>query len=303
MPAAAKQLLRYLRAGGLGLALVALFGSLPAFALDHFPDQTSQGSIGLQGTITASAPTRGATITTPGSGASFSEVPITVNGTCPSSTLVKIFDNNVFMGSAFCNNGSYTLQISLFSGQNELVARVYDALDQAGPDSNTVIVIFNDAIFDQFGTRPTLSSVYAQRGAPPGQALSWPVLLNGGVGPYAISVDWGDGSQTDLFSQAIPGTLNLKHTYKTAGIYRVIIKATDKNGATAFLQLVGQATGAGQNVNGKDSGDTAIVQREVLWWPALAMFPLIVLAFFVGRRQELFSLRKQLEKSRDKEQG
>ena len=280
----------------LGLSL-ALAG--PA-AADSFPDQTSSGSIGLQGTITTAPPTRGATITTPGNGAVFTTVPITVGGLCPPGVLVKIFSNNVFVGSTVCNNGSYSLQVALFSGQNDLVARVYDALDQSGPDSNTVSVTFNDAQFAQFGTRVTLSSNYAERGAPPGVELEWPVILSGGTGPYAISVDWGDGTPTDLISQSTAGTVTLHHVYKTAGIYKVIVKATDKNGGTAFLQLVGQATGAAQNNSSKNNG-SSLVRTEVLWWPALAMVPLLFAAFWVGQRHELFTLRKQLEKSRDKE--
>jgi hypothetical protein len=270
----------------------------PVQAANQFPDQTSNGSVGLQGTITAAPPTRGATITTPGNGAVFTNVPITVSGICPSGVLVKIFSNNVFVGSVFCSSGSYSLQVNLFSGRNDLVARVYDALDQAGPDSNTVTVTFNDAQFAAFGTHVALSSNYAQRGAPPGETLTWPILLSGGTGPYAISVDWGDGSPSDLSSQAIAGTITIKHIYKNAGIYKVIVKATDKNGGTAFLQLVGQATGATQ-ANGK--GGTAVIKVQVLWWPALAMLPLILGAFWVGRRHELYTLRKRLERSRDQE--
>lgn len=283
-----------------GLQCIALGGALAA---DQFPDQTKSGSVGIQGTITKDAPKQGATITTPSNGAVFTTVPITVNGLCPANTLVKLFSNNVFIGSTFCSGTSYSLQVSLFSGQNDLIARVYDSLDQAGPDSNTVSVTFNDAIVAQFGTRVSLSSIYAQRGAPPGQEIVWPILLSGGTGPYAISIDWGDGTAPELFSQAVAGTINIKHTYKTAGIYKVIVKATDKNGGTAFLQLVGQATGAGQNVSGKSDGSNAIIQKEVLWWPALAMLPLIFGSFWTGRRSELHSLRKQLEKSRDKEEA
>ncbi len=278
---------------------LAFFWAPTASAAGAFPNQQDSGSVGLQGTITTSAPTRAATITTPSNGAIFTTVPITVNGTCPANVLVKIFANNVFVGSAFCANGSYSVQVSLFSGQNELVARVYDALDQSGPDSNVVTVTFNDSQFAQFGTRVTLSSIYAQRGAPPDQEITWPILLSGGTGPYAISVDWGDGTSPDLFSQDIAGTITIKHTYKKAGIYNVIVKATDKNGGTAFLQLIGQATGATQNTSGKNSDSNSIILREVLWWPALAMLPLIFAAFWAGRRSELYSLRKQLEKTRD----
>lgn len=285
----------------IGSLLVALsLVPAQASAAGAFPNQTGSGSVGIQGTITTTPPKQGATITTPSNGAVFTSVPITVSGLCPKDVLVKIFSNNVFVGSTFCTNGSYSVQVDLFSGQNDLVARVYDALDQSGPDSNTVIVTFNDAQFLAFATRIVISSPFAQRGAPPGQELSWPISITGGTGPYAISVDWGDGSPTDLISQGTAGSLTLKHTYKTAGIYKVIIKGTDKNGGTAFLQVVGVATGAGQN-NSKAGDGAALVRTEVLWWPALLMVPLIFAAFWVGRRHELFSLRKQLEKSRDQQ--
>jgi len=277
--------------------LAAVLGGGPAGAADQFPDEQESGSVGLQGTITAKPPTRGATITVPSNGAVFTNVPITISGLCPSNVLVKVFSNNVFIGSALCINGSYSLQADLFPGLNELVARVYDALDQSGPDSNTVSVTYNDANFLQFGTHVSLTSLYAVRGAPPGQELTWPIILSGGIGPYAISVDWGDGTPNDLFTQTGPGSFTIKHIYKTAGVYKVIIKATDKNGGTAFLQLVGQATGATQST-GKGGGGL-IVKKELLWWPAIAMFPLVGASFWVGRRHELYTLRKQLEKTRD----
>ncbi|MEO7364158.1 MAG: PKD domain-containing protein [Candidatus Saccharimonadales bacterium] len=289
----------------LGIAVMTLLLIAPAGstqAVDQFPDQTKSGSVGLQGTISTAPPKTGATITTPGNGATFTTTPITVSGLCPKGLLVKLFANNVFVGAIQCDTGSYSLQVDLFSGQNELVARVYDALDQAGPDSNTVTVTFNSANFIQFGTQVLLTSIYATRGAPPSEELSWPILLSGGTAPYAISVDWGDGSPTDLISQSSSGGFNIKHTYKSAGVYKVIVKATDANGDTAFLQLVGVATGAVQSgAAAKDS--LTSIRTVVIWWPCLLMIPLIVAAFWAGRRNELFVLRKQLEKSRDREQG
>lgn len=278
-----------------------LAGSGTALAVIPPPGPGS-GSVGLEGTISSPPPTQGATITTPSNGAVFTSVPITVSGLCPKNLLVKIFANNVFVGSTTCSSGSYSLQVDLFSGRNDLVARVYDALDQAGPDSNTVSVTFNDAQFAEFGSRVSLSSVYAERGAPPGQELDWPVLLNGGTGPYALSVDWGDGSPTDLLSVSAAGTIPLKHTYKVAGLYKVIVKATDKNGTTAFLQLVAQATGAIQSNTTKSNNNTTTITK-IIWWPLLAMLPLIFAAFWIGRRHELFTIRNRLERSRDKEQS
>ncbi|MBC7708169.1 hypothetical protein H7Y63_03030 [Polaromonas sp.] len=264
------------------------------------PPGPGSGSVGLEGTISSPPPKQGATISSPGNGASFTTTPITVNGLCPTGLLVKLFSNNVFVGSVTCTNGSYSIQIDLFSGQNQLVARVYDALDQAGPDSNTVTVTYTDAKFLQFGTSVSLTSIYATRGANPGEVLEWPIILSGGTGPYAFSVDWGDGSPTDLSSQTFAGTINIKHTYKAAGVYKIIIKATDKNGSTAYLQLVGVAngkvgTGGGTGTNTKSTVSKVII----IWWPMLLLLPLIPAAFWAGQRNELYVIRKKLERTRD----
>jgi len=285
---------QFSRLMGIGLCVMVL-GAIVIFQTTVWAANPApqSGSIGLEGTISTAPPTRGATIAVPANGAVFTGVPITVSGLCPTGLLVKVFANNIFVGSTVCSNGSYSLQISLFSGQNDLVARVYDALDQAGPDSNTVTVTFNDAQFSQFGTQVSLSSVYAERGAPPGTELDWPVLLNGGTGPYAISVDWGDGSPSELISVANPGTVTLKHTYKTAGIYTVIVKATDKNGEIAFLQLVGQATGATQSNSTKSNNGNVVIEKDVIWWPAVAMLPLILAAFWIGQRHGIDKIRRR----------
>jgi hypothetical protein len=285
------------------LAVAVLAGMLywlpaPAGAVTE-----ESGSVGLQGVIPSPPPSRGATIVNPSNGAVFTSVPITVNGICPAGLLVKIFSNGVFVGSTTCNNGSYSLQVDLFSGQNDLVARVYDALDQAGPDSNKVTVTFKDAQFLQFGSRVTLTSVYARRGAPPNSELDWPVLLEGGTAPYAVSVDWGDGTAPDLISVTSAGTVNLKHTYKVAGVYKIVVKATDKTGQKAFLQLVGQATGAVQNQTaGNDSGNL-IIKKELLWWPALEMLPFVLAAFWLGGRHAVEAKQKQIQEAIAKEQA
>ena len=267
----------------LGLFL-AISSTFPASAANPANPAPQSGSIGLEGTISSAPPKSGATITVPGSGTAVTSTPVTVSGLCPNGLLVKIFSNGIFVGSTVCLGGTYSLKVDLFAGRNDLVARVYDALDQPGPDSNTVTVTFNDAQFLRFGTQLSLSSPYGERGAPPGTELDWPVLLSGGVGPYAISTDWGDGTSAELVSASFAGTITLKHTYKTAGLYTVVVKATDKNGAAAFLQLVGQATGAVQN---NKSGGNTNVQTRVVWWPTAVMLPLMLVSFWLGGRYQL----------------
>ncbi len=278
-------------ASALLLVVVGLVFAVPAKAADE------SGSVGLQGRISAPPPTTGATISVPGNGQTFTTLPVTVSGLCPGDLLVKLFKNEVFAGSVQCKNGSYSMLIDLFSGQNELVARVYDNLDQPGPDSNHVTVTFAD----KGGTtvsRPSLTSNFAKRGTSPGKELTWPIVLTGGSGPYAISVDWGDGKAPDLISIGFPGPFEIKHIYDTPGVYNIIVKAVDREGGQAFLQLVGVANGPlsqdqQQDANKDQSGKTKTV---ILWQPAAIMIPLMLSTFWLGRKYELKYLKKRLER-------
>jgi len=258
------------------------------------------GSVGIEGKISSPPPSRGATISIPGNGQSFNTLPVTVSGLCPDDVLVKLFKNNVFAGSAQCRNGSYSIVIDLFTGQNELVARVFDALDQAGPDSNIVTVTFNDPRAGT-GTRPTLTSNFAKRGANPKQTLDWPIILSGGTGPYAVSVDWGDGTSADLISLGFPGTFNISHVYENPGVYNIIIKVTDANGNVAFLQLVGIANGPLSQEDaaaaaGNDQANGTKQQVKILWQPAAILIPLILSTFWLGRKYQMKVLRTKIER-------
>jgi len=259
----------------------------------------SDSPAGIQGKVQTPPPKNAASIATPASGQSFSTMPITVAGLCTTDLLVKVFANNVFVGSALCKNGSYSLQVDLFDGRNDVVARIFDSLDQPGPDSNVVTLTYNNNNFA--GTSVallSLTSPYARRGANPGEQLSWPIVISGGTAPYALSVDWGDGKGASLYSEPFASAVNIDHVYNSAGVYVVIVKATDKNGQTAFLQLVGQANGAIGNSTTGDSKNFAVLattQTKVSWIPVVISAFLMFFAFWLGRRYELTELRKHLE--------
>ncbi len=256
---------------------------------------SASGSTGIQGTVPGPPPSRGATIDIPSNGQSFSNLPITVSGLCPDNTTVEIYKNNVFAGSADCSHGSYSLQIDLFDGRNDLVAKVFDNLNQAGPNSNTVTVTYQSAV-PVGGQRITLTTQFSKRGANPGEVLTWPITLSGGVGPYAISVDWGDSSNPDLISESAPGNFNIQHTYAQAGVYKVTVKATDSKGDSAFLQLVAIANGPAKLTGGNTSNTNTIIQTKVLLWPVIALFILMLASFFIGRRHQLEAIRNKLKK-------
>ncbi|MCA9327945.1 PKD domain-containing protein, partial [Candidatus Saccharibacteria bacterium] len=246
-----------------GACLLALFVFVyEVSAITQLPIPSPiPGSYGLEATKRKPPPTEAATLTTPGNGASFTTSPITVNGICPKDLLVQVYNNGVFVGSVLCKTGSFSIQVTLFAGTNELTAIVYDELDQAGPVSNSITVTYTDLRLTAFGQLITLTSSYGRRSAPAGQTLSWPLQLAGGTGPYAFSIDWGDGSAADLKSQALPGVVSINHVYKKAGVYQVNVRVTDTNGVSAFIQLVAVASGkvdaSTANTGDKTSGGPA----------------------------------------------
>lgn len=260
---------------------------------------TQDGSVGIEGVIPADPPSQAPTINIPSNGQNFNTLPINVSGLCKSDLLVQVFKNNIFAGSVTCAGGSYSMQIDLFDGKNDLVARQYDALNQASPDSNLVSVTFSTG-FAASGPRLSLTTLYAKRGADPGTVLTWPITLSGGKGPYAISIDWGDQSKTDLISRAEPGNIDLEHTYNKSGIYNIVIKATDSSGQTAFLQVVGVANGPiQQSAAGGNTITATTPALPIFFWIILALlFPILLSTFWLGKKHQLQKIRDNLRRGK-----
>lgn len=279
---------------------VVVMLATPVHALNPIPvPDPKPNSYGLEATKKQPPPTTAPTISTPGNGASYSTSPITVAGICTTGLLVQVYNNGVLVGAVDCKNGSFSIQISLFTGQNDITAIQYDDLDQASPISNTVTVMFNNGTSGTaFSSPMTLTSNYGRRAANPNSDLTWPLILSGGLGPYAFSIDWGDGSQPELKSQAVAGVVNISHVYKQAGLYRVTVKVTDSNGQSAYLQLIAIANGKPVNASGATDGnkssDSPLV--KVMWIPAVISVFLLIPTYWLGRRSMMVSLRRKLEK-------
>jgi hypothetical protein len=280
-----------------GLAVLAVLFSIALYT-PTAEMATRSGSVGVEAVVPSNAPTTPATISLPNNGQTFSENPITVSGLCQGSLIVKIFKNGVFAGAVECRSGSYSLVVDLFDGRNELVARVYDNLDQPGPDSNTVVVNFR-AGSEDVGNRVSLSSLFAKRGANPGEPLRWPLILEGGQGPYALNVDWGDGSVPQLISRSSAGTFDISYQYARPGVYNLVIKATDVNNSVAFLQLVAVANG---KLVDNTAGTLSEVDRQdlgfsvtMLWIPILALLLISIIAFWLGKRHAISKLRHKID--------
>lgn len=245
-------------------------------------------------------PASAAIITSPSNGQTFTINPVTVTGTCPSASLVKIFTNGILVGSIICQNGHFSIPIDLVIGRNDLTALPFNTLDQAGPTSPTVTVTLNVPPGGPgYSTELILQSENFYRGVSPGQEIVWPIEIIGGQAPYAVSIDWGDGT-TDVVTRLAPGPFTVKHTYQKVGGYLgsfpLIIRAADAAGHTAYLQLttiVNPATGSTTTGGSGKSNPTGITNILMIW-PLWIVLLLMVVSFWLGERREKHIMERRL---------
>lgn len=89
---------------------------------------------------------------------------------------------------------------------------------------------------------PTIIANCIKRSVFTGDTVTLPIRLTGGTAPYALWIDWGDGT-TELKTVLNNEYNDYTHSYKAAGIISVSMKTTDADGTTSFLQTVVQVNG------------------------------------------------------------
>jgi len=279
----------------LGLILIIVGLALTAYTAYASTPYTGPeaGSISLTGVMPGKPPTIAATIKSTNDQERFTNSPVIFTGTCPANTLVEIFKNDIFAGSTPCTDaGIYSVSIDLMIGQNILKARVYDALNQPGPDS-TPLIAFYDALPPQAGPLTSLNFGGSQlllntdaafRGIFPNQELNIPIDILGGTAPYAFNIQWGDATNK-VVSRSDNMTFKVGHTYLKAGTYQISIQATDAMGRVAFLTvasivnrqpIIAAATGTG----------SAAENKLLVLWPLYVSAVAVVMSFFIGEKRE-----------------
>lgn len=286
------------------LALLLMIAAIPLLTFTVSAktpyDGPDAGSVGLSGVMPGKPPAVGAKITSPGSGQHFSTIPVPVTGTCPAKTLVELFKNDIFSGSTPCSDtGSFSVEIDLLIGKNDLVARVYDDLNQPGPDSN-IVTVYYDALPTQSGPLTSLDFGGVQlllntdavfRGVFPNKEMAMPLEIIGGTPPYAVNIQWGDATNK-VVSRSDNSPFHTTHTYKKPGVNQISIQASDAAGRVAFLTVAAIINGQPEVIQ------PSVAQAEKTNW-LLALWPLyvgivgVVLSFWIGEKREKHILEKR----------
>jgi hypothetical protein len=159
-----------------------------------------------------------------------------------------------------------------------------------------------------------ISSSYEYKPRISGQAFSIVFSLSGGVAPYAMTINWGDGSQSTIV-RSNGSSFSLSHTYNLPTnllqqTYLIKAQAVDSKGSTAFLQIAeivhgkNWYPGAALTTNSGSSSNSSLPGlKQLLWllWPTYGVVILMVLSFWLGERQEYYSLsnrRRHLKHAR-----
>lgn len=270
--------------------LISIFTPLGVNALTI----SQQGQKTISAIVEGPPPSTPPTIDSPSFGLNFDNKNIVVSGSCITSLVVKVFSNNVFVGSAVCQSGVYSMQIDLFVDRNNLIARQYDSLDQPSPDSSTVTVYYippttapalpgrsSSSDQSQLGAQSNfllyINYDYTVLGVFPGQVFRLPITFGGGTPPYAVGVDWGDGTN-NIYSRADSSKFYAEHVYKKPGLYTAKLKVSDKYSEVAYLQFVVEVKGKTDTLIQQIIGDG----NSVSILPVVVIMLIIFLSFYAG---------------------
>ena len=244
------------------------------------PAQTGTVTVGL--VVTGPPTSDGALITSPVDGTAINNInPLNVSGTCVAASFVVVYNNGDLAGSTICTpSGTFALTVQLAIGNNILTALNFDSLNQAGPATPSITVIFkseetlpevvtpilpdNPVIIpgvtkspsdcDQYeqngkleiGGEPRIAVVCVPRTVDANQDHKIGILVWGGQPPYAINFKWGSGDTT-LVSMDAPGYRAVKLRYASSGVYNINIQLTDKTTKAATGTSAVEVTGGTSN--------------------------------------------------------
>ncbi|CAN5394012.1 hypothetical protein BH10PAT3_BH10PAT3_6290 [soil metagenome] len=246
--------------GYLPLLFVIIFSG---FMLAGVTQTARASDIVVRAKVPAELPPSPATITSPGNTTIFTAIPIEVEGTCPDGYLVKLYRNNLFSGSTLCNTcGTFNILSDLSEGTNLLETRIYNVTDDEGPSSPGVVVTYSPPLIiapenpgglpsttESSTPRPKANETIPQllifadaelKTTILGNELTWELEIKGGSKPFALNIDWGDGTSMVIVRKE-EGKFSVSHSYHRLSLsnnsFTVRINASDDSGQNAFVQL------------------------------------------------------------------
>ncbi len=287
-------------------------------------DQTVSGSINLTGRMKGPVPQFPATFIEPSNDSKVGTNTITIRGTCQSGLYVELFRYSTFAGATLCgNSGEFQLTVSLRPGQNNFIAKMSDADAQYAPDSSVLTIFYEipkKLKVDGTGTQATnpndpnsqnqnnppnyepliVTTSLSRKAYPINKVGTLKYTIIGGIAPYAVSINWDDGSQNDLFSLTNGGEQSALHRFTKSGQHVVSITISDglnnKTTIQTIVSVTRDYTGVAGVISPKcvpGSADyfssecyvsSRVAQILDSVWPAFGIAVLMTISFWFGER-------------------
>jgi len=286
----------------------ALFLIMALFGISIFFVQRSASadSYVVSASVQAPIPTIPAQITSPTDQSTTNSPNIVIGGTCPiimPAIVVEIFRNDEFIGSAGCSaSGEFSGTFTMQYGANNLVPKVITITNDLGPSGSPVVVNYPAPVV-QTPTQPskpaiTLPTSTTETAEPfiiktetpflifkQDESFVWKVAIKGGVSPYTILVDWGDGTKSTYAANS-SGDQKLEHIFKKNKNTVVRISVKDATGKEVYTTVAGvtfkQTTSP--LVNGISASASGGSVPITILWIAYIIIVAMVIAFWLGAK-------------------
>lgn len=260
----------------------------------------------LGATVNGPPPSEPATITAPVNNSRVQSSLLNVAGDCTQNLFIEVYRNHSFAGMDLCDgNDRFEISITLVPGENILKARIKDGAEQYGPDSQLIRVFYDVPVSNQGGLKPPVSpttmppfllfTAQTLYEASSGVKFTITYEVDGGLLPYAISIDWGDGTSQTVTSLSKNGDYISDHIYLYSGQFTIQISGSDSRNTKAVIQtvIIVQGSDIAKTVVTSDCSNQQnclspnqylidIVNR--LLWPATIVALLMTISFWVGER-------------------
>ena len=287
-----------------GLWLILFCVGLAMFLIQR---ATAAESYVVNAKVPAPIPSTPAQIDNPKNNTVLESPNIVVSGNCPiivPAIIVGIYSNNNLVGSGGCSAaGQFFATVHLSPGANILEPRVYTITNDGGPVGDPISITFVLGVSTTAATtgREKIYSASSQSGTvlhikssnpfvlyKSGQAVKWPVYVEGGRLPYVFSIDWGDGVKTGLTANSV-GLTNLEHIFNGSGSYLVRLTVRDTSGQTVSTSVAAVTSVNSPAVFGVVGSVTPAENVKGLSGAIIAYFAVIicVIAFWAGAKYEL----------------
>ena len=260
----------------------------------------------VSASVQAPIPTVPAKITSPDDQFTTTSANIVISGTCPiimPAIVVEIFRNDTFIGSAGCSAmGEFSGTFNVGYGSNILVPKIITITNDYGPEGTPITVIYPAPIVPVVSTTKKAIVLSKESATPPAfQVLSstpflvfkqnesfvWKVDVRGGVSPYSILVDWGDGTKT-TYAASSSGEQKLEHIFKKNQNTVVRVSVKDALGKEVYTTVAGVTFRQPSSplVNGATASAAGRGISIASLWAGYGILLATIFAFWLGAKTQ-----------------